>query len=224
MIPYTLTRTRRKTAAIYVRDGEVEVRAPLRMPRYEIERFLAEKERWIIKKLAETRARAAQRESFTIGYGDTVPCMGRDCPIVARAGRRFGFDGACFYMPPGLAAEDIKYLCIETYRLIAKRELAKRVEHYAPLLGASPRAVKINGAASRWGSCSSLGNLNFSWRLMMAEAAVSDYVVVHELAHLKEMNHSPRFWALVAGVLPDYREQKKALRELQERLGGEDWG
>jgi predicted metal-dependent hydrolase len=59
---------------------------------------------------------------------------------------------------------------------------------------------------------------------MMAGAAVSDYVVVHELAHLKEMNHSPRFWALVAGVLPDYREQKKALRELQERLGGEDWG
>ncbi|MDR0220433.1 MAG: M48 family metallopeptidase [Lachnospiraceae bacterium] len=223
MIEYTLTRQRRKTAAIYVRAGGVEVRAPLRMPKYEIDRFVAAKEAWIEKKLAEFQKQAKKRESFALGYGGAVRCAGREYPIVARAGQRFGFDEACFYMPPGLAPEDIKYLCTEIYRLIAKRELTKKVAHYAPLLDASPKAVKINGAGSRWGSCSSRGNLNFSWRLMMADEAVIDYVVVHELAHLKEMNHSPRFWALVAGVLPDYRERKRALRILQERLSGEWW-
>jgi predicted metal-dependent hydrolase len=233
MIEYTLTRTRRKTAAIYVRAGGVEVRAPLRMPKHEIDRFVAAKEGWIADRLAEAREQAEQRAAFALDYGGTVRCMGRDYPIVARPGHggkcekpltaRFGFDGACFYMPPDLAPDDIQYLCTEIYRMLARRELEKKVGQYAPLLAVSPRAVKINGANTRWGSCSARGNLNFSWRLMMADEAVIDYVVVHELAHLAELNHSPRFWALVAGVLPDYRERKKELRALQERLNREGW-
>jgi len=75
----------------------------------------------------------------------------------------------------------------------------------------------------RWGSCSSRGSLNFSWRIMMADDAVIDYVVVHELAHLVEMNHSPRFWAVVAGVLPDYSKRRARLRLLNKKLEGEDW-
>ncbi|MCL2342290.1 MAG: M48 family metallopeptidase, partial [Firmicutes bacterium] len=94
---------------------------------------------------------------------------------------------------------------------------------FAEQMGLKPRAVKINSAKTRWGSCSALKNLNFSWRLAMADDGVIDYVVVHELAHLREMNHSARFWAIVAGVLPDYRERQKRLKALQKRLGNEDW-
>ena len=87
----------------------------------------------------------------------------------------------------------------------------------------SPAAVKINEAKGRWGSCSSKKSLNFSWRLMMAGESVIDYVVVHELAHLKEMNHSPRFWAEVGRVLPDYPGRRAKLKELQKLLSVEDW-
>ena len=90
-------------------------------------------------------------------------------------------------------------------------------------MGVTPIAVKINSAMRRWGSCSSRMSLNFSWRLIMADDAIIDYVVVHELAHIKEMNHSARFWAVVESVLPDFRERKRKLKELQSRLSGEDW-
>jgi hypothetical protein len=90
-------------------------------------------------------------------------------------------------------------------------------------MSVTPIAVKINSAKTRWGSCSNKKSLNFSWRLIMADDDVIDYVVVHELAHLREMNHSPRFWAVVEAVLPDYRERKLKLRALQAKLNREDW-
>jgi len=101
--------------------------------------------------------------------------------------------------------------------------MAERVAHYKEIMGVSPAAVKINGAKTRWGSCSAKKSLNFSWRLIMADDAAIDYVVVHELAHMFEMNHSERFWAIVAGVLPDYKERRKRLKELQRRLNAENW-
>ena len=96
-------------------------------------------------------------------------------------------------------------------RARAKEVLPQRVAYFAHLMGVKPAQVKITGARTRWGSCSGRGNLNFSWRLMLADEREIDYVVVHELAHLREMNHSPRFWAVVEAVMPDYRERKKSL-------------
>jgi len=96
-------------------------------------------------------------------------------------------------------------------RARAKDILPQRVAYFAEQMGVSPAQIKITGAKSRWGSCSSKGNLNFSWRLMLADEREIDYVVVHELAHLREMNHSPRFWAVVEAALPDYKERKKSL-------------
>jgi len=113
--------------------------------------------------------------------------------------------------------------CVQRYKQRAKQLLPEKTAAFAEQMGLKPRAVKINSAKTRWGSCSALKNLNFSWRLAMADDGVIDYVVVHELAHLREMNHSARFWAIVAGVLPDYRERQKRLKALQKRLGNEDW-
>jgi predicted metal-dependent hydrolase len=126
-------------------------------------------------------------------------------------------------MPPGLPPEEIKAACVQVYRLLAKRDLTAKALEFAKKMGVMPSAVKINGATTRRGSCSAQKSLNFSWRLIMADDDVIDYVIVHELAHITEMNHSARFWALVEGVLPDYQSRRVKLKALQRRLSTEDW-
>jgi predicted metal-dependent hydrolase len=223
MIDYTLKRARRKTLALYIRDGGAEVRAPLRMPKRDIDKFVASHAQWIKDKLAASRERAEAREAFALRYGDDLALCGATYPIVALEGTRAGFDGERFYFPPGLTSERIKFACAQIYRQLAKSYLTERVLHFARAMRVAPTAVKVNGAKSRWGSCSTKKSLNFSWRLLMADAAVIDYVVVHELAHITEMNHSARFWAIVEAVLPDYRERRNRLKVLQRRLAHEDW-
>ncbi len=223
MIPYTLIRSRRKTIALYVRNGQAEVHAPMNAPKHSIDQFVISKEKWIQDKLAASSERQAQREAFALGYGAQVAYRGRLFPIAARPGKQVSFDEQCFYMPPSLTAEQIKHACIQIYRLLAKRDLTNKVVDFSKRMGATPLAVKINGAKTRWGSCSGQRSLNFSWRLMMADDAAIDYVIVHELAHLMEMNHSDRFWAIVEGVLPDYKARQTQLKDVQNKLSMEDW-
>ena len=175
---YSLVRTDRKTLAIYIRPGGlVEVRAPRRCPKRDIERFLAEKAGWIAEKQALVRSRAPR-------------------PI------RPGPD-------PATEAQ---------MRKKAKEILPQKIACFAPQMGVSPARVTVTGARTRWGSCSGKGNLCFSWRLMLAGEDEIDYVVVHELAHLREMNHSPRFWAVVEAVLPDHKQRRLRLKQLQAAL------
>jgi len=223
MVDYTLIRTGRKTLAIYIRDGVVEVRAPYKLSESEIIRFVAEKEQWINSKLAIANQREQQRSQFTLDYGDTVIYLDKPYPIVARRGDQIGFDNQQFYMPEGLNSEQIKQASILIYRMIAKRDLTNKAISFGDMMGVMPTAVKINAAKTRWGSCSAKHNLNFSWRLIMAPEEVVDYVVVHELAHITELNHSERFWQIVQSVLPDYRQRQAQLKQLQARLSTENW-
>lgn len=105
-----------------------------------------------------------------------------------------------------------------TYRIQAKQIISSRVRYYANRMQLTPTAVKINGARRRWGSCSHRGSLNFSYRLLFAPLAVMDYVVVHELAHMKELNHSRAFWNVVASVLPEFRGPHRWLRDHGHKL------
>ena len=164
-----------------------------------------------------------RRKRFTLNYGDKVRYRGHDCLIVARDGNRVGFDGGGFYMPPDLAPEQIKSACVRIYRMLAKRDFTAKTLDLAAQMNVKPAKVKINGAKTRWGSCSAKGNINFSWRLVRADDDLIDYVIVHELAHLTEMNHSSRFWAIVESVMPDYRKRKARLRELQKQFDAENW-
>ena len=106
-----------------------------------------------------------------------------------------------------LTMEDIQKLADEALRVIPGR-----VAHFAPLVGVTYGRITVRNQRTRWGSCSSKGNLNFNCLLMLAPPGILDYVVVHELCHRKEMNHSPKFWAEVAKVMPDYKERQKWLR------------
>ena len=223
LIDYSLTRSRRKTAAIYVRKGRVEVRAPLNMPKRDIDRFVFSKEDWIRKTLASQAALAASRDSFKLDYGSKITFRGKLYPIAPRNGSRAGFDGEVFYMPPGLTGQQIKSLCVQIYRRLALTYFTARTAYFAEKMGVAPAAIKVTNAKTRWGSCSSKKSINFSWRLALADDDVIDYVIVHELAHLKEMNHSPRFWAIVEKVMPDYAYRKLKLKSLQQRLTHEGW-
>jgi len=221
---YTLKRSRRKTIAIHITNGAVEVRAPFRASKRDIDSFIFSKEKWIREKLMKSADQLERRESFSIDYGATVLYRGDEYPITAKEGKRAGFDETAFYMSPNLDAEQVKKTCVHIYRILAKSDLTERVSYFSKLMSVSPTAVKITSAKTRWGSCSAKKSLNFSWRLVMAGDDVIDYVVVHELAHISEMNHSQRFWAIVEDVLPDYKERQKRLKQLQHRLSGEDWG
>ncbi|MCD8103830.1 MAG: M48 family metallopeptidase [Lachnospiraceae bacterium] len=92
--------------------------------------------------------------------------------------------------------------------------LPQRVAYYAARMGVNYGRITIREQKTRWGSCSSAGNLNFNWKLMLVPPELLDYVVVHELAHRREMNHSPQFWAIVEKELPDYRERRRRLKEI----------
>jgi predicted metal-dependent hydrolase len=169
-----LIRSNRKSIAIEVtKDLRIIVRAPLRMPEREINRFVGEKADWIEKSLKKMQERANNEP------------QGQE-----------------------LSQQDIRLLVTR-----AKRILPPKVERYAKILGVSYNRITIRMQKSRWGSCSAQGNLNFNCLLMRAPEDVIDYVVVHELCHRKEMNHSDRFWAEVEKIIPDYKERRKWLKD-----------
>lgn len=109
---------------------------------------------------------------------------------------------------PPLGKEELRHLAEEAAKVIPRR-----VEHFAPLVGVTWGSITIRNQRSRWGSCSGKGNLNFNCLLMLAPPEVVDYVVVHELCHRKQMNHSPKFWAEVERVLPDYARHRQWLKD-----------
>ena len=129
------------------------------------------------------------------------------------------FDHA-FLIPRG-SAEEIKKSMIMLYRELANIIIRKRLPEFIRQTGTTPKKIRITDAATRWGSCSSAGTISFSWKLIQCPAPAVDYVIVHELSHLKEMNHSPKFWTLVKKIIPDYRDRKKLLNEFANSLP--DW-
>ena len=100
-----------------------------------------------------------------------------------------------------------------------KEKISHRIQYYSKKMQLEYLRVTIRNQKTRWGSCSSAGNLNFNWKLVLMPSELLDYVVVHELAHRKEMHHSPRFWAVVEKELPDYRERREKLKKMGKQLG-----
>lgn len=187
---------RRVTLRVDGRSGEAVLVAPPLVPAADLERFLARHRDWLAARLAALPARIAFAD------GAMVPFLGkplrvRHDPAAARPVVRTESELRVGGGPEHLARRLRDYLQAE-----AKRQLAVRAGAAAERLGECIRRVGVRDTRSRWGSCSSQGNLNFCWRLILAPEFVVDYVVAHEVAHLREMNHSRRFWALVGGLTP----------------------
>ena len=224
MISYKLLRSRRKTIAVHIRkDASVEVRAPLQLSKNDIDKWVASKETWIEKHLERRRQLNAEKSVFALNYGDMVTLAGNAYPIRAKEGNLIGFDRQCFYMPPDFTHGEIKSAVIQIYKMAAKNIIKKKVAEYAEYMNVTPASVKITDAKTRWGSCSGTHRINFSWRLIMTDNDTIDYIVVHELAHIWEHNHSQNFWQVVESVLPDYRERQKKLNLFQKQHITQDW-
>jgi predicted metal-dependent hydrolase len=215
---HVIRSTRRKrTIELAVERGEVLVRAPERTPDHEIAALVRHRAAWIARHRARTPARPL------LDNGCTVPYLGQPLELTVTTRRerltRVERDllGLRVTLPQSLEPEaresTIRDVLARWLRERACEDLAARAEHWARELGWTPRRVLVRDQRRRWGSCAPDGTLRLNWRLVMLDEAIIDYVVVHELAHLRVANHSPRFWALVAGVLPDHRDRRRALRE-----------
>ncbi|MDR1721610.1 MAG: M48 family metallopeptidase [Methanobrevibacter sp.] len=222
---YNIIYSKRKTLMLRInKDGSLEVRAPNNYPKEKIEEFVKSKENWINKHQEKVKEKHQLRGSFNINYGDTVRLRGKRIPITPIKKEIAEFKNDEFFIYENLDKNNIKELIIKLYKNIAKYHITSRVNHFKEIMNLKPRAIRITSAKTRWGSCSNRHSINFSWRLIMAEDDVIDYVVVHELAHIKQPNHSKEFWKIVEEILPDYKERKNKLKQLGKELLKENWG
>ena len=183
----------------------VQVTLPRRAPLREAAAAVAELRPWIERRLAEVEAARAQ----VAERGDAIPYLGGTLRLVREPGRtRAHRRGDALHVPEGDSAAAVE----RWLRRAAREEITPRAHRAAAALGAEVSRVTIRDGRTRWGSCSSRGTLSFSWRLVMAPEAVLDYVVWHEACHLRHMDHSPRFWALVERHCPGYEEPRRWLR------------
>ena len=215
-IQYTLRRSDRKTASIYIeRDGEVSVLVPESMDDAQIDNLIESKRRWIYTGLAEWQDLNSTRVRREFVSGEGFLYLGRsyrlqiveeqDVPLKLKDGY------FCLRAEDG-QSEDGFNVFKEFYRDKGRERIPQRVALYQNELGVEPGTIKVVELQNRWASCSPNGNLSFHWKCMMAPLTVLDYVVVHELAHLLHPNHTEAFWNEVDKLLPDYQERKEWLR------------
>jgi predicted metal-dependent hydrolase len=201
---------------IIERDGTLTVRAPLRVSREQIDSFVQENGDWIQR--TRQKVITAQVPPRQYVEGEQFPFLGSsfDLKLVRPQRPALQFEGG--FRLSTTAQSRGKQLFTRWYKERAFEIISACVADYSARYGFSPKQVKITSAHTRWGSCSPNGSLNFSWRLVLAPMDVIEYVIVHELAHLRVKNHSKRFWKVVESILPGYRLQRQWLRENGEKL------
>ncbi|MBN9405681.1 MAG: M48 family metallopeptidase [Burkholderiales bacterium] len=221
-VAYALRRGRRRTIGLSIDADGLTVSAPGWTPQAEIDALLRQKSRWVLEKLSQARERHASPAGAPIDWraGAPLPYLGRTLTLQLDPRLRHGPAGAVLEpptlwlgLPHDAAAERLRDLAQAWLLRQARRLFTARLDHFAPQLGVRWQRLTLSSARTRWGSASADGSIRLNWRLIHFGESIIDYVVVHELAHLREMNHSPRFWDHVEAVLPDYAERRGALRD-----------
>lgn len=208
-VAYELIRSKRRTLAIVIdSEGKCSVRAPLQARLSDIEGFVQEKTAWILQKQQQYAAVQKKRQ-FLAADGIQLNVLDKRYTLRLADVKEVQENGAVLLCPQ----RDSQQALEKWLRGQALLILQERTAFFAEQMGVTYKNVKLSSAAKRWGSCSTKGNLNFSWRLVFYPSAVLDYVVVHELSHIGNMNHSCRFWRRVASILPDYQVRQRYLHE-----------
>jgi predicted metal-dependent hydrolase len=215
---------RRRTIGITVaRDGTLRVLAPRSVPRGELRRAVAGKVPWVRRKLAEFAAEGPPPPPKRLVDGERLAYLGRTHRLVVVDGgdarrRPVALRRGCFEVSAALDG-DRRAAMVSWYTERAAAQITARVARFAPLVGTAPEHVVVRDLGKRrWGTCDGrTRTVSFHWGLILHPPAVVDYVVVHELAHLHELNHGPAFWRRVARVLPDYKARRKALSQQGSR-------
>lgn len=217
-VPYRLERAHRRSIGFIVGVQGLVVRAPGWVTLTAIDAALQEKSAWIVRKLADVREREARQGAARIVWatGGVLPWLGRALSLRlgdARRAPQVAGDVLHVGLPEAGSVDAVRARVQAWMQREARAHFAARVAWFAPLLAVQPSRLMLTSAATRWGSASGSGTIRLNWRLMHYRLEVIDYVVVHELAHLREMNHGPRFWRIVEGVVPDHARLRRELRE-----------
>jgi predicted metal-dependent hydrolase len=232
-VGYEFRRGKRRTIGFSVGAEGLTVSAPKWVPLYEIDKAVLEKSAWILTKLQETRARHERLESARIEWkdGTTLPFLGEQVIVVLDPRHAFGGVGAELKSNEADTLPGVTHLTLHVglphsatpgqirdavqawLMRQAKRIFTERLDHFAPTLNVEWRKLSLSSAGTRWGSASADGSIRLNWRLIHFRQSVIDYVVVHELSHLRVMDHSPRFWDTVRAVVPDYAELRGQLKD-----------
>ncbi|MBD3329019.1 DUF45 domain-containing protein [Candidatus Dojkabacteria bacterium] len=215
--PNKIIRSDRKTIGIQITEkGEIIVRAPKIATKESIHTVLSASEKWIEKKLNKIAQQQARYKVKKFVPGEEFLYMGEKYKLVVAEKPINKVDlhdnliiSSKLAGNPKLARKALE----DWYREELRSFVNDKARQYAQNLEVEYKKIRITGAKTRWGSCSGKKNLNFSWRLIMAPEEIIDYVVVHELCHLREMNHSKRFWELVSTIVPDWKDKRKWFKE-----------
>jgi predicted metal-dependent hydrolase len=227
-VAYLLRRARRKTIGFTVGAEGLAVSAPRWVGQGEIESALRDKSAWILRKLAEQRERQRRLEAARVDWRDGagLPFLGETVILVLDtrvAGAVLNTDAQALPgvprltlhvgLPQSAQPAQIRDVVQSWLQRQARRIFEERCAHFAPLLKVQVARMRLSSAQTRWGSASADGSIHLNWRLVHFGLPVIDYVVAHELAHLREMNHSPAFWEVVRSAIPDVENRKAALRD-----------
>ena len=228
VVGYEFRRARRKTIGLVISPEGLVVSAPRWVPWFEIEATIQEKSRWVLKKLQEQGERTRKLEAQRIDWrdGTSIPFLGETVIVVldprATGTQLTTSDDTLPGVPRltlhvGLSQhatpEQIRDAVQSWLQRQAKRVFEERCRHFAAQLGVRVTRLALSSAATRWGSASADGAIRLHWRLIHFGMSTIDYVVAHELAHLRVMDHSPRFWDVVRSVIPDVERLRDGLRD-----------
>jgi len=217
-VAYQLRRSRRRTIGLAIDQRGLRVGAPLQARLGDIESLIRQHGEWVLDKLAAWRERPAA-EKLAVADGTVISALGAALTVTVTPGSRqrwlFSGDKLHLFVPPAVAASAVLEKAL---REKARAVFGERLAHFAPGLGVATPPLRLSAARTRWGSCSHHGGISLNWRLVFMPLPVVDYVVAHELAHLREMNHSPRFWSVVEQLCPDWRARRLELRQLGRQI------
>lgn len=222
-VAYLLVRSTRRSIGLEVGDSGLTVRAPLRVSMANIESVLQEKAHWVLNKLGERETRTQRTPSIVWQHGAQLPYLGGFVqlhlhPSAPRGGELLAVGEQRWVLHLGLpvdaAPASIRALVNAWWLRHARSVFTERLQRFAPLLGVQWQSLRLSNAQTRWGSAKHDGSIMLNWRLLHFRLPVLDYVVIHELSHLRVMDHSPRFWAVVGSVCPDYAGLRAELRYL----------
>jgi predicted metal-dependent hydrolase len=221
LLEYRLLRSKRRSIGFLIDDEGLRITAPRWVPVAEIESAIREKQRWIFTKLSERRERSARRLQPQMQWcdGAILPYLGVDLKLRILNAQSSGivYDETAreltVSLPPDAGEQQLKDRVQGWLQLEAKRIFAERLPVYAEKLGVSYQSFALSSATTQWGSCTVDGRIRLNWRLIHFALPMIDYVIAHELSHLREMNHSPRFWATVQSIFPEFEAARRTLRD-----------
>ena len=229
VVAYSLTRARRRSIGFMVGVDGLSVSVPRAIGTGDIESALRAKANWILRKLGEQRERSDRLKQARVEWrdGTTIPFLGEPVIVVIDPRARHGNESAVLSsnaqtlpglklyigLQPPSTTEQLRDAVQIWLKRQARRVFEERCQIFTQRLGVHYTRLSLSSAQTRWGSASADGSIRLNWRLIHLAMPTIDYVVAHELAHLREMNHSPRFWAVVRSVLPDFEDARISLKK-----------